>query len=93
MLLKAYRLPDKVRQQACLPAYFTFEWVDKTLKVDYCTYLNLRSGPSTDYPILRSVPAVTETHIIAKCTENGWYRVIANGTVAYQCGYYFSNIQ
>ena len=72
---------------------FTFEWVDKTLKVDYCTYLNLRSGPSTDYPILRSVPAGTETHIIAKCTENGWYRVIANGTVAYQCGYYFSDIQ
>lgn len=72
---------------------FTFEWVDKTLKVDYCEYLNLRSGPSTDYPILRSIPAGTETHIIARCVENGWYRVIANGTVAYQCGYYFSDIQ
>lgn len=71
---------------------FTFEWIDQTLKVDYCEYLNLRSGPSTDYPILRSIPYGTETHIIARCVENGWYRVIANGTVAYQCGYYFSNI-
>jgi len=72
---------------------FTFEWIDQTLKVDYCTYLNLRSGPSTAYPILRSIPVGTETHIIARCIENGWYRVIADGTVAYQCGYYFSNIQ
>lgn len=72
---------------------FTFEWIDQILKVDYCDYLNLRSGPSTDYPILRSIPVGTETHIIARCVENGWYRVIADGTVAYQCGYYFSNIQ
>jgi predicted small secreted protein len=72
---------------------FNFEWVDTRLKVDYCEYLNLRGGPSTDYPILRSIPAGTETHVIAKCVENGWYRVIADGTVAYQCGYYFSDIQ
>lgn len=72
---------------------FTFELVDTHMKVDYCNWLNVRSGPSTDYQILKEIEAGTEVHIIAKCVENGWYRVITDGVVAYQCGAYFSNIE
>lgn len=72
---------------------FTFEPVDKWMKVDYCYYLNVRVGPSTDFNIIRSVPVGTEVHVVARCVENGWYRIIANGKIVYQCGVYFSELQ
>ena len=71
---------------------FTFEPVDKRMKVDYCYYLNVRVGPSTDFEIIRSVPVGTEVHVVARCVENGWYRIIANGKIVYQCGVYFSEL-
>lgn len=68
---------------------YTFDLVDTKMKVAYCYYLNLRSGPSTDFDIIREIPEDTEIHIIAKCKENGWYRVIADGYIGYQCGVFF----
>ena len=69
---------------------WTFELIDEYKVIAYCEYLNFRSGPSTDYPILRSIPSGTEVHIIAREVDNGWYRVVADGIVGYQCGYYFN---
>jgi uncharacterized protein YgiM (DUF1202 family) len=63
------------------------------MNVDYCNYLNVRIGPSTDYKIKKSVPKGTKVHIVGICIENGWYRVIADGKISYQCGVYFSDIE
>jgi hypothetical protein len=72
---------------------YTFEPVDKWMEVDFCYYLNVRTGPSTDYRILRSVAKGTKAHIVARCVETGWYRIIAEGKVVYQCGVYFSDFE
>jgi hypothetical protein len=72
---------------------YTFEPVDKWMQVDYCTYLNVRTGPSTDFRILRSVAKGTKAHIVARCVETGWYRIIADGKIVYQCGVYFSEFE
>lgn len=72
---------------------FTFEPCDEWKQVDHCYYLNVRTGPSTDYRILRSVPAGTKAHIVARCVENGWYRVLTEGKLVYQCGVYFSDFE
>lgn len=64
--------------------------VDKYMKVDNCTYLNVRIGPGTEYRIIKSVPKDTVAHIVGVVEENGWYRVIAGGKISYQCGVYFS---
>lgn len=72
---------------------FTFEPCDKWMQVDHCGYLNVRTGPSTDFRILKSVPKETKVHIVARCNENGWYRVIADGKIIYQCGVYFSDFE
>lgn len=71
---------------------FTIEEYDTYLKVDYCRFLNLRTGPDTSYRIIKSIPKGTEVHIVGICKENGWYRVIANGKISYQCGVYFSEL-
>lgn len=71
---------------------FTIEACDKYMVVDFCKYLNVRKGPSTDYKISKSVAAGTQVHIVGICAENGWYRVIADGKICYQCGVYFSDI-
>lgn len=71
---------------------FTFDPVDEYKQVDYCYFLNVRVGPSTDFRIIKSVKAGTKAHIVGRCKENGWYRVIADGKIAYQCGVYFSEL-
>lgn len=71
---------------------FTIEEYDAYMKVDFCDYLNVRVGPSTDYRIIKSVPKETKVHIVGRCQENGWYRVIADGKITYQCGVYFSEL-
>jgi hypothetical protein len=72
---------------------YTFEPADKWMEVDYCTYLNVRTGPSTDFRILKSVAKGTKAHIVARCVETGWYRIIADGKIVYQCGVYFSDFE
>ena len=84
---------EEINNAKSMAEGFTFEPVDKWMKVDYCYYLNVRVGPSTDFEIIRSVPVGTEVHVVARCVENGWYRIIANGKIVYQCGVYFSDIQ
>lgn len=71
---------------------YTIEPVDKYMLVDFCHYLNVRVGPSTDFKIKKSVPKDTKVHIVGRCAENGWYRVIADGKISYQCGVYFSDL-
>ena len=71
---------------------YTIEPVDKYMLVDFCTWLNVRVGPSTDFKIKKSVPKETQVHIVGRCAENGWYRVIADGKISYQCGVYFSDL-
>ena len=71
---------------------YAIEPVDKYMLVDFCTWLNVRVGPSTDFAIKKSVPKETQVHIVGRCAENGWYRVIANGKISYQCGVYFSDL-
>lgn len=72
---------------------YTIEPVDKYMLVDFCSYLNVRVGPSTDFDIKKSVPKETKVHIVGRCAENGWYRVIADGKISYQCGVYFSDLE
>ena len=68
---------------------WTFEKADKVMEVAFCNNLNVRTGPSTDYRIIKTVPAGTKAHIVAICKENGWYRIIAEGRIVYQSGLYF----
>lgn len=70
---------------------WTFEPVDKWMEVAYCTWLNVRTGPSTDYDILSSVKVGTKCHVVAVCKENGWYRIISGKKIVYQCGVYFKD--
>lgn len=72
---------------------FTIEPCDKYMQVDYCYFLNVRVGPGTEFRIKKSVAAGTKVHIVGICAENGWYRVIADGKIAYQCGVYFSDLE
>ena len=72
---------------------FHFEPVDKWMEVAFCNNLNVRTGPSTDFRILRTVPCGTRVHIVARCVENGWYRIIANEKIVYQCGVYFKDFE
>lgn len=60
---------------------YTWELVDKTMVVSNCNYLNVRYGPSTDYSILTSIPVGTEVHVIARCVETGWYRILTDGRI------------
>lgn len=72
---------------------WTFEAADQWMEVAHCSWLNVRTGPSTDYSIISSVPSGTKCHIVAVCKENGWYRIIANKKVVYQCGVYFKDFK
>lgn len=69
---------------------FHFEAVDKFMMVDFCSALNVRTGPTTEFRILSSVPKGTKVHVVAFCKETGWYRIIANKKIVYQCEVYFS---
>lgn len=72
---------------------WTFEAADQWMEVAYCTWLNVRTGPSTDYSISKSVPTGSKRHVIAVCKENGWYRIISEGKIVYQCGVYFKEFE
>ncbi len=50
--------------------------------------LNLRSGPSTNYPVLLSIPQ--ETVLAPIGTSNGWYKVSYGGKTGYVSGSYIS---
>lgn len=80
---------DEVRKNS---EGFTFEYVDMTMLVS-CSWLNVRTGPSTDFSIIKCVPKDTKAHIVGRCIENGWYRVIADGKICYQCGLYFKDCE
>lgn len=84
--------PDEEEEARLAAAGYTFVPVDKYMQIDYCYFLNVRVGPSTDFRIIKSVEAGTKVHIVAQCVENGWYRVIADKKLAYQCGAYFSDL-
>ena len=71
---------------------YTFEPMDEYRLINYCSFLNVRVGPGTEFRIIKSVPAGTKAHLVGRCVENGWYRVIADGKIAYQCGVYFSDL-
>lgn len=72
---------------------WTFDAADQWMEVAHCSWLNVRTGPSTDYNIISSVPSGTKCHIVAVCKENGWYRIIANKKIVYQCGVYFQDFE
>lgn len=84
---------EEIAEAYDVASQFTFEPCDTWMQVDFCSYLNVRTGPSTDFRILRSVPTGTKVHIVARCKENGWYRIIAEGKIVYQCGVYFSDFE
>ncbi|MBO5388342.1 MAG: SH3 domain-containing protein [Lachnospiraceae bacterium] len=84
---------EEIAEAYAIAEQFTFEPCDKWMQVDHCYFLNVRTGPSTDFRILRSVPAGTKAHIVARCVENGWYRVLTEGKLVYQCGVYFSDFE
>lgn len=94
-LIKAYgteieMTDEEIEEAKQVGEQFTIEEYDTYLVVDHCQALNVRTGPSTDYRIIKSVPKGTEAHVVGICAENGWYRVIADGKICYQCGVYFS---
>ena len=84
---------EEIKEAYEIADMFTFEPCDTWMQVDHCGYLNVRIGPSTDFRILKSVPKGTKAHLVARCVENGWYRVIAEGKIIYQCGVYFSDFE
>lgn len=97
-LLKIYGDEINMTEEEIAEAYavaedWTFSAADQWMEVAHCTWLNVRTGPSTDYNILSSVPDGTKCHIVAVCKENGWYRIISNGKIVYQCGVYFQDFE
>lgn len=82
--------PEEIEEAKAIGDMYTIDELDVYLKVDYCKALNVRIGPSTDYKIDNCVPRGTKVHAVGICRENGWYRVIADGKIYYQCGTYFS---
>lgn len=85
--------PEEIEEAKLIGDQFTIEEYDTYLTVDHCRALNVRTGPSTDYRIIKCVKKGTIVHVVGVCAENGWYRVIADGKISYQCGVYFSEIQ
>lgn len=59
-------------------------------------FLNFRYGPEITYEMMTRIPEGTKVHVIARCVETGWYRVISGDTesgegsrkVGYQCDGY-----
>ena len=95
-LIKAYSeeidmTEEEIEEAKEIGDMFTIEEYDTYLVVDHCRALNVRTGPSTDYRIIKCVPKGTIAHVVGVCAENGWYRVIADGKISYQCGVYFSS--
>ena len=97
-LLKVYGNEIDMTDDELAEAYenaskFHFEAIDKFMMVDFCSALNVRTGPTTDFRILSSVPKGTKVHVVAFCKETGWYRIIANKKIVYQCEVYFSEFE
>lgn len=84
---------DEIAEAKEIAQDWTFSPADQWMEVAYCNWLNVRKGPSTDYKILSSVPSGTKCHVVGVCNENGWYRIIANGKIVYQCGIYFKDFE
>lgn len=61
-------------------------------KVDLQSYdvLNLRSGPSTEYKKVGSVPGGAVLTLLEE--QDGWYKVTYNGKEGYVCGDYIKRI-
>ena len=57
--------------------------LDMMMVVDVTTALNLREGPSTNYPVVTSVPAGTEIHVTGNVLNANWYRCEYDGRVVY----------
>ena len=88
------KMSDKEKEEAYKIAKdWNFKAADQWMEVAHCSYLNVRTGPSTDYDILKSIPSGTKCHIVAVCKENGWYRIIADNKIVYQCGVYFQDFE
>ena len=71
---------------------WNIEYIDVKLRVWYCEFLNVRTGPSTDYPIIKTLKQATEVHVVARCVDNGWCLVIADGYIGFQHGSYLANL-
>lgn len=50
-------------------------------------YLNLRSGPSTDYTIVGTLPGATEVSVY-DYSDNNWYNIWYNGALVWASGDY-----
>ena len=53
-----------------------------------CSVLNVRSGSSTNAPVITTVSRGTTLDIIS--SENGWYAISINGTTGYVSSQYVS---
>lgn len=71
---------------------WNIEYIDVKLRVWYCEFLNVRTGPTTDYPIIKTLKQATEVHVVARCVDNGWCLVIADGYMGFQHGSYLANL-
>lgn len=60
-----------------------------TARITSKNSLNLRSGPSTDYSVLKSLPTGTEITIIGK-TDNNWYQIQIDDQVGFVAAKYVS---
>ena len=52
------------------------------------TSLNMRSGPSAEYPVIRSLAYNSELETISKF-DNGWYHINYGGIKGYVSGKYY----
>jgi hypothetical protein len=84
---------EEIAQAYEVASQFTFSAADQWMEVAHCSALNIRTGPSVDYDIISCIPAGTKCHIVAVCNETGWYRIIADGKIVYQCGVYFQDFE
>lgn len=63
----------------------------QTYKYTY-TNLNLRSGPSTSYQVLTTIPAGTRVEMAENC-DCAWIKVYYNGKIGYVSSKYLSSRQ
>ena len=54
--------------------------------VDVFTFLNVRSGPGTNFPILGSLGPGAKIQIVSQ--SNGWDQIVWQGRLAWVCAYY-----
>lgn len=53
-------------------------------------YLNMRSGASTSYNVIRVIPSGARVYVNSGPYNNGWYRVTYSGSTGYSYGSYLS---